>query len=55
MTTAQLNIITSIRSQLSAKRRWLPMSVLAAYDGRSLAGLVRSGSIEVNLDYGVRA
>lgn len=55
MTKAQANILASIRSQLSAKRRWLPVSVLASYDGRSLAGLVRTGAVEVSFDYGVRA
>lgn len=55
MTTNQANILAAIKSQLSAKRRWLNASVLDCYDGRSVAGLVRKGLIEVNADYGVRA
>lgn len=54
MTKAQTNILASIRSQITTRRRWLPVSVLDCYDGRSMAGLVRKGLVDVDLENGVR-
>jgi hypothetical protein len=54
MTANQANVLAALKGQITSKRRWLSLAVLASYDGRTVRALHRAGLIEINPDYGVR-
>jgi hypothetical protein len=54
MSTQQENVLAAIRSMVTRKRPWLPLTILDNYDGRTVSALQRRGLIEVDLEYGVR-
>jgi hypothetical protein len=54
LTKMQNNVLAAIKSMIRRDRRWLPLSVLNSFDGRTVRALHRRGFIEINADYGVR-
>jgi len=54
MTEAQQNVYEALVDMTRKDRKWLPHSVLEAYNANTVAALVRQGLLEVDLEYGVR-
>lgn len=54
LTDNQQNVYAALRGMIRRDRPWLRHDVLASYDGRTIAALMRHGLLEVDLQYGIR-
>jgi len=54
LTNAQANVLAAIGELITAKRRWVSLTALQCFDGRTVRSLWKRGLIEINAEYGAR-